>query len=81
MDCEEKSWRGAMNDKVSNSPQVKPLQEEIARKAYFLWERSGRPDGCEMHFWLQAEESFGLRYDTDVPAWEKPLEPFEEHCG
>ena len=31
-------------------------QEDIARAAYLLWERQGRPSGCDMEFWLEAEK-------------------------
>jgi hypothetical protein len=28
----------------------------IARRAYQIWDRSGRPDTQSEHFWLRAEE-------------------------
>ena len=30
-------------------------REEIARRAYELWEANGRPSGHDMEYWLQAE--------------------------
>lgn len=33
-----------------------PSQDEIAIRAYFLWQNAGCPDGREFEFWLSAEE-------------------------
>lgn len=33
----------------------KPTPEEIARTAYFLWEKNGRPEGHDVKHWLEAE--------------------------
>lgn len=43
---------------VSASPQntrAKPLREEIARRAYQLWQENGEPSGRDEEFWLKAE--------------------------
>jgi hypothetical protein len=32
-----------------------PTQEEIARRAYELWEKDGRPEGREREHWSRAE--------------------------
>ena len=32
-----------------------PTPDEIARCAYLIWEREGRPTGREMQHWLEAE--------------------------
>lgn len=32
-----------------------PLHDEIAARAYELWDRSGRPAGRDVEFWLEAE--------------------------
>ena len=37
-----------------SSPQ--PAQSEIAACAYAIWEKAGRPAGCEMTHWLEAEQ-------------------------
>jgi Protein of unknown function (DUF2934) len=31
------------------------LEDAIRRRAYHLWEESGRPGGHDMDFWLEAE--------------------------
>lgn len=40
--------------KASNNEQQ--IQEEIAKKAYELYEESGREDGRDMEHWLEAEK-------------------------
>ena len=48
---------GVMNQHSSSdtiSSSVGP--EAISRRAYELWENEGRPEGCEMRHWLQAEQ-------------------------
>lgn len=32
-----------------------PAHEQIAVRAYHLWEVQGRPDGCDKEHWLEAE--------------------------
>lgn len=32
------------------------MWEQIAKKAYELWEQRGRPEGQDMQHWLEAEE-------------------------
>jgi hypothetical protein len=36
-------------------------RDEVARRAYELWEEAGRPDGRSEEFWLRAEEEFRHR--------------------
>ena len=33
-----------------------PTEAEIRKVAYFLWQESGRPTGCELDHWLAAKE-------------------------
>jgi hypothetical protein len=42
------------------------IEEKIRERAYELWQQSGKPDGSEMDFWLQAEQELSK---------EKPAEP------
>ena len=28
--------------------------DAVRRRAYFLWEKAGRPNGSEHHFWAEA---------------------------
>jgi hypothetical protein len=30
--------------------------ENVSRRAYELWEKEGRPEGCDLRHWLQAEQ-------------------------
>jgi|HubBroStandDraft_6_1064221.scaffolds.fasta_scaffold1265064_1 hypothetical protein len=39
-------------------------QDEIAKRAYLLWEKAGKPAGQDMAFWLEAER--------EVPGTNKP---------
>jgi hypothetical protein len=34
---------------------LKPTEQEIAERAFDIWERQGRPQGREDEFWRQAE--------------------------
>ena len=40
---------------LTNGPQGEPTHDEIALRAYSLWEQQGRPQNQEIAFWLQAE--------------------------
>ena len=39
----------------NGGPSAKPSQEEIAKRAYEIYERNGCQPGCEMENWLAAE--------------------------
>jgi DUF2934 family protein len=48
---------------------VNPAEDRIRQRAYELWEQSGRPEGSEMDFWLQAErEIVGPDAQGDAPS-------------
>ena len=32
-----------------------PARDEIARRAYDIWQAEGQPDGCALDHWLRAE--------------------------
>lgn len=34
----------------------KNAQECISKRAYELWEKEGRKQGCDLHYWLRAEQ-------------------------
>lgn len=42
--------------------------EQIRQRAYELWEKSGRTDGSEMDFWLQAERELAKEAGGVAPA-------------
>jgi hypothetical protein len=49
--------------KVSHAAAVaapRPTHEDVARRAYEIYEREGRPEGREMAHWAQAESDLGL---------------------
>lgn len=51
-------------------------QSDIARRAYELWEQSGRPHGKHLEHWLQAESELHRVETTAQPTMTRaqPLE-------
>lgn len=47
------------------------LREEIAREAYFLWEKSGRPHGGENEHWFEAEKKLHGQGNPAYPTLEE----------
>jgi hypothetical protein len=45
----------------------KPLQMDVVRRAYMLWEVAGRPEGRDQEFYLQAERELQEALDRDKP--------------
>ena len=49
-------------------------REQIAERAYELWDAAGRPEGRDVEYWLTAEKQLGVRStsvenrDTSAPA-------------
>lgn len=47
-----------------------PRQEEIAARAYEIWDQAGRPEGMDIEHWTQAErelsEGAGTRLEADA---------------
>jgi hypothetical protein len=41
--------------------------EEIAKRAFEIWERQGRPAGCDLEHWLQAEAELRQQQDGKKP--------------
>ena len=52
----------------SNQPQ-QTNHEEIGRLAYQIWEQRGRPNGCDMEFWLEAERQI---LSSNKPSQKQP---------
>jgi hypothetical protein len=49
---------------------------EIARRAYALWEKEGRPHGRDRDHWARAEHEVGAERETaPAPAAQKPARP------
>ena len=53
----EPQIRGASGQRgVIRAPEKRlPTHDDIAARAYEVWERTGRPDGRDQEIWLQAE--------------------------
>jgi hypothetical protein len=43
------------------------LEEKIRQRAYELWEQSGKTEGSEMDFWLQAEREIREGKTSEPP--------------
>ena len=43
------------SDPTKNKPETKPARDEVAKKAYALYEKEGRPQGHDKQNWLEAE--------------------------
>jgi len=48
--------------KMNRSTEKKAMHEQIAARAYQLWEKAGRISGHELEFWLQAEKDLQKPY-------------------
>ena len=46
---------------------ARPLQMDIVRRAYQLWELAGRPEGRDQEFYLQAEQELQKALDSERP--------------
>ena len=44
-----------------------PNADAISRRAYELWEKEGRPEGCDLRHWLQAEGELGSSRTDNEP--------------
>ncbi len=42
-------------------------EDKIRQRAYELWEQSGKTDGSEMDFWLQAEHEMARETSPEPP--------------
>ncbi len=49
--------------------------EQIARAAYLLWEREGRPHGQDLNHWLQAERQLSPGPDSTASAQDGSARP------
>lgn len=48
--------RNPRNAKTGAQLELKPTRDEIARRAYEIWQSTGCPHGRDQHNWLQAEK-------------------------
>ena len=58
-----KAVRTTVAAKVGHASAVaasRPSHDDVARRAYEIYEREGRPDGRELAHWAQAESELGL---------------------
>lgn len=43
-----------------------PASDAVSRRAYEIWEREGRPEGCDFRHWLQAEQELGAEQSSSA---------------
>jgi hypothetical protein len=54
--------------------------DEIAKLAYELWEKAGKPEGEETTHWLQAENEVMRRQDSKDPQ-KRAMQPANDRGG
>lgn len=52
-----------------------PSHDEIALRAFLIWEKDGRQPGREMTYWLQAESEIRPSYQKQTGPAAKPWPP------
>ena len=53
----------------------RPLEIDIIRKAYELWEQSGKPDGRDQEFYLQALQELQTLTDNNAAGEDEQMPP------
>jgi len=58
---------------MNESESIHDIGKDIEKRAYYLWEQAGRPEGNGWEFWLQAEGQLmdELRHKNAKPAAKK----------
>jgi hypothetical protein len=54
-------------------PRAEVQRQQIAKRAYALWEQEGRPDGRDLDHWLQAEAELTSSADGPLDAAATPI--------
>src|SRR5664279_3153557 len=49
---------------AQHEPETKPAQDEVAKKAYAIYVKEGRPQGHAVQNWLEAETKMGAEHKT-----------------
>jgi hypothetical protein len=55
------TWAEDLRRKLQQHREARRTKEEIRTRARELWEQSGRPEGRDLEFWLQAESEITNR--------------------
>lgn len=58
---------------VFSPSSVRRNPDAIARRAYEIWNQDGRPDGCDLRHWLQAEQELSSESAKGSTASPDPL--------
>ncbi len=54
--------------KTENRFYKEPTHDEIALSAFLAWERDGRPQGTDLHYWIQAEAALRTQREKQAAA-------------
>jgi hypothetical protein len=54
--------------------------DQIAKRAYELWEQAGKPEGQETQHWVQAEDEI-MRRQNSQAAQKRSMQPANDRGG
>ncbi len=63
---ESKEPTNQPSSNLSQHPPEEPPHEEIAAKAYALWEKEGKPEGRHLEHWLRARAQCRCTNDLQI---------------
>jgi hypothetical protein len=50
-----RAWIEDLKQRLRQRREARRIKQEITLRAQAIWEENGRPSGCDLEFWLQAE--------------------------
>lgn len=62
------NYETKLNMKTENRFYKEPTHDEIALSAFLAWERDGRPQGTDLHYWIQAEAALRAQREKQAAA-------------
>jgi Cu+-exporting ATPase len=63
----------------TNNPETEPEQDDVAKRAYSLYVKEGRPQGHDMQNWLEAESQTGHSGSGSAPATGSKTDTSQEY--
>jgi hypothetical protein len=67
LSCLSENGESALMTNRTFSNRGTASREQIAQRAYEIWEQTGRPDGQSSAHWFQAEAELAMRVPTPQP--------------
>jgi hypothetical protein len=62
------AWVQDLRQRLSRIMDSRRTKQQIRARAHQLWGQNGRPAGCDLEFWLQAEKETRERLETQRAA-------------